>query len=119
MTEHPDVEHSVIVRGSNEGIIQNVPGGGNTVSAEMSVASQPIPDGLADELARLAAAMRERADGLDQDRAVVAVGEAAEAARRGDAAGVAARLRSAGRWAWEVARAIGAELAAAVIVERL
>ena len=71
---------------------------------------------LAEELERLRAAMSQKAErSREQDKALGAVAEAADAAAGGDGAGVLRHLKRAGAWTLEVAKDIGVDVAAEVI----
>ena len=71
---------------------------------------------LAQELGRLHAAMKAETTGTrEQDKAVVAVADAEEAAAKGDGPGALQHLKSAGRWALGVAEKIGVSVAAKAI----
>lgn len=70
---------------------------------------------LAAELARLRAALREKASTVEEDKAVVAVGEAETEAQKGNGPGVVQNLASLGKWVLDVAKEIGVEVAAKVI----
>jgi hypothetical protein len=67
--------------------------------------------GLAEELARLRLELRRRAETVEHDRAIVAVGEAEDAAREGDTGRVLGLLKSAGAWALKTATEIGTPIA--------
>jgi hypothetical protein len=74
---------------------------------------------LADELARLRAAMRADAKTLEQDAAVGAVADAEIAARAGDRPRALERLKAAGKWALDVAMKIGVEIATSALKVQL
>lgn len=66
---------------------------------------------LADELSKLRQAMKKDAAEAEQDIAISDVAKAEQAARAKDASKVAEYLKSAGKWALDVATKIGAALA--------
>ena len=70
---------------------------------------------LISELQSLRAEMRNQASTTEDDQAVVAVGQAISAAEQGNTSSLFAHLKSAGKWALDLATAIGAELAAAAL----
>ena len=71
---------------------------------------------LAEELGRLHAALKGETTGTrEQDKAVVAVADAEEAAAKGDGPGALQHLKSAGKWALGVAEKIGVSVAAKAI----
>ena len=70
---------------------------------------------LEKELTLLIPELRKRATELTHDKAILAVGEAAEAAKRGEGPQVLKFLRSAGKWVFEVATDIGVRVAAETI----
>lgn len=70
---------------------------------------------LISQLQSLRAEMRAQATTTEDDQAVVAVGQAISAAEQGDTSSLFAHLKSSGKWALNLATAIGAELAAAVL----
>ncbi|MCC6930547.1 MAG: hypothetical protein IT359_16285 [Gemmatimonadaceae bacterium] len=74
---------------------------------------------LATELEQLRTRMREEARTPAEDRALAAVGEAQEAAKKNDRAGVVKHLKAAGAWALDAATKIGVALATAVLKETL
>lgn len=74
---------------------------------------------LAEQLAKLRQAMKSEATALDQDKAVGAVAEAEDAARKGDGPTVFQRLAAAGKWALDMAIKIGAEVAATALKKSL
>src|SRR5947199_8761495 len=68
---------------------------------------------LAEELRRLHSALKGETTGTrEQDKAVVAVADAEEAAAKGDGPGALQHLTSAGRWAFGVAEKSGVTVAA-------
>jgi hypothetical protein len=67
---------------------------------------------LAEELAKLHAAMKRESEGTrEQDKAIVAVGDAEETASKGDGPTTLQHLKAAGKWTLEVAEKIGVPLA--------
>lgn len=70
---------------------------------------------LAGELETLRGSLLTEAKSAEQVAAVADVAAAEEAAKKGDAKGVLARLKSAGRWAFDVATKIGTTVAAKAI----
>jgi AbiTii len=70
---------------------------------------------LAGELERVRAEMAGQSKTAEQDAAVAAVAQAEDAAKKGDAQGVLAYLKSAGRWAMDVATGIGSSVATKAI----
>lgn len=74
---------------------------------------------LANDLERLRTAMLTESKTVDQDQAVAAIAEAEAAAKKGDAKGVFAFLKSAGSWALDVATKIGTAVAASAIAKSM
>ena len=70
---------------------------------------------LAQELGRLRTEMRGNATTPEQDDAVAAVGKAETAAAKGDRNAIAEHLKSAGKWAFDIASKIGVNLATSVL----
>lgn len=70
---------------------------------------------LAAELATLRSSMRGQATEIEHDQAVASIGAAESAAKKEDGAGVLEHLRSAGKWAFDVATKIGTGVAAKAI----
>jgi hypothetical protein len=71
---------------------------------------------LAQELAKLHAAMKQESEGTrEQDKAIVAVADAEEAAAKGDGPTALRYLKAAGTWTFGVAEKIGVAIAAAAI----
>lgn len=70
---------------------------------------------LLSELQSLRAEMRSQASTTENDLAVVAVGQAISAGEEGDTSGMLKYLKTSGKWAWDLATAIGAGVAAGVI----
>ena len=66
---------------------------------------------LAKELATLRAAMRQKGTTTEQDKAIVAVGSAEEAAKQSDGESMFGYLRQAGKWALDTATKIGTTVA--------
>lgn len=74
---------------------------------------------LACDLQRLRTAMLSESTSASQDTAVAAIAEAEDAARKGDAKTVLASLKTAGKWASDLATKIGAAVAARAIAKSL
>ena len=71
---------------------------------------------LAEELTRLRAAMKQETEGTrEQDKAIVAVADAEEAAIKGDGPTTLQHLKTAGKWTLGVAEKIGVAVAAEAI----
>lgn len=70
---------------------------------------------LAGELATLRKSMREQATEVEHDQAVARIGAAETAAKQQDGAGALEHLKSAGKWALDVATTIGTTVAAQAI----
>ncbi|MBB2496994.1 hypothetical protein [Aquipseudomonas ullengensis] len=70
---------------------------------------------LALELAMLRNSMREQATEIEHDQAVVSIGAAESAAKQQNGVDALEHLKSAGKWAFDVATTIGATIAAAAI----
>lgn len=70
---------------------------------------------LAEQLAVLRAAMRDEPDGPDRDIAIGSIAQAEKAAELGQPSKVAEYLKTAGRWALEVAEKIGVGVAVVAI----
>ena len=71
---------------------------------------------LAQELARLRAAMKQETEGTaEQDEAIGAVAAAEKAAARGDGPTVLRHLKAAGKWTLGIAEKIGVAVAAEAI----
>lgn len=70
---------------------------------------------LAAELATLRKSMRDQATEIEHDQAVVSIGAAESSAKKQDAAGALEHLKSAGKWAFDVATKIGTIVAAKAI----
>jgi hypothetical protein len=70
---------------------------------------------LARELASLRSAMRNEATTAEHDVAIGAVAAAEVAANKGDGPAALVKLREAGKWALQVATAIGVAVAAAAL----
>jgi hypothetical protein len=67
--------------------------------------------GLAEELAHLRVELRRRAETVEHDRAIVAVGEAEDAARNGDGGKALGLLKTTGNWVLKTATEIGTTIA--------
>lgn len=70
---------------------------------------------LAAELASLRNSMRQQATEIEHDQAIACIGAAESAARKQDGAGALGHLKSAGKWAFDVATKIGTTIAAKAI----
>jgi hypothetical protein len=70
---------------------------------------------LLDELAKLRLEMRRQAATSEDDRSIVAVGDAISSAEEGDTPQTLEHLRRAGKWALAIATSIGTGVAAAAI----
>ena len=69
-------------------------------------------DALVSELATLRAELRRIGTDFEHDQALVSIGAAEQAAKKGDSAGAAAHLKAAGKWALDTATKIGVQVAA-------
>jgi hypothetical protein len=87
------------------------------ISFSMSEVGSPDSSvaALLDELAKLRLEMRRQAVTTDEDKSVVAIGNAISAAEEGDTTRALGHLKSAGKWALTIATSIGAAVAAAAI----
>jgi hypothetical protein len=74
---------------------------------------------LAEELARVRSSMRACADSVHDDLALSDLARAELAAKKQDGPQVMAHLAQAGKWALQVAKEIGAEIAAKAILKAL
>jgi len=74
---------------------------------------------LAEELSTLRQAMKKEAIEPEQDEAVAEVGKAERAAKAKDASKVAEYLKSAGKWALDIAKAVGVPLATEALKKSL
>lgn len=74
---------------------------------------------LASELAQLRSALRQKAQTIEEDKAVVAVAEAESEAKSGNGPGAMQRLAAAGAWALNVAKEIGVKLATEALKKSL
>lgn len=79
-----------------------------------AVSSLDLP-ALTGELATLRKSMREQATEVEHDQAVAHIGAAELAAKQQDGAGALEHLKSAGKWALDVATTIGTTVAAQAI----
>lgn len=70
---------------------------------------------LAAELATLRNSMRNQATEIEHDHAVASIGAAENSAKKQDGAGALEHLKSAGKWAFDVATKIGTSVAAKAI----
>ena len=69
----------------------------------------------ASELAQLRTELRKRADSTEQDKAVAAVAEAEDEAKKSNGPGMLEKLAKAGKWALDVATEIGSKVAVEAI----
>jgi hypothetical protein len=74
---------------------------------------------LATELAQLRQALRQKAQTVEEDKAVASVGEAEFEAREGNGPAVIQKLANAGTWVLGVAKEIGVKIAAEVLTKSL
>lgn len=81
---------------------------------QQAVSNLDLP-ALTAELATLRNSMRNQATEVEHDQAVASIGAAENAAKRQDGAGALEHLKSAGKWALDVATKIGATVAAKAI----
>ncbi|MBP3957726.1 hypothetical protein J8F10_20945 [Gemmata sp. G18] len=79
-----------------------------------SIGESSLAD-LAKELERLRGSMLAESKNAEQDASVAAIAEAESAAKKGDAKGVLSYLKSAGKWALDVATKIGTGVASKAI----
>jgi hypothetical protein len=70
---------------------------------------------LATELPQLRSELRKKAETTEQDKAIAAVGEAEEEAKKGNGPGVMEKLAKAGLWVLDVAKDIGSKVAVEAI----
>ena len=70
---------------------------------------------LAIELSTLRASMRQQANEIEHDQAIANIAEAEVAAKRQDGATALKYLKSAGKWAFDIATKIGTSVAAKAI----
>ena len=88
----------------------------NTFNQVMQQAASNLDlPALTVELAALRNSMRNQATEVEHDQAVASIGAAENAAKRQDGVGALEHLKSAGKWALEVATKIGAPVAAKAI----
>ncbi len=88
----------------------------NTFTQSLQQTSASIDlTALAAELAELRVSMRQHATEFEHGQAIASVGAAEIAAKKQDSAGALGHLRSAGKWAFDVATRIGTEVAAKAI----
>src|SRR5215475_9496171 len=80
-------------------------------NASQHAASQLDLPKLAAELQLLRNALRREATDREHDAAVVAVGDAEQAAQQGNGLAVLEHLKKAGKWAFDVATKIGVSIA--------
>ena len=76
-------------------------------------------DKLASELSQLRATMRNEASTAEHDMAIGEIATAETAAKEGDGARALQHLKSAGKWAWDVATKLGTTVAAEAISKAL
>jgi hypothetical protein len=76
-------------------------------------------DKLAAELVELRAALRQKAQTVEEDKAVAVVAEAESEARKGNGPGALEKLARAGSWVLGVAKDIGVSLAAEALKKSL
>ncbi|WP_143146712.1 hypothetical protein [Novosphingobium sp. NDB2Meth1] len=110
----------------NKGISININGGNAAIGTVVQGDSNEIRDNhqtssnyslenslteIADDLAKLRVFLKERAKTVEEDRAVVAVGEAEDAARKGDRQTLLTLLKKAGEWSLKVATNVGMPVA--------
>ncbi|MBA1300792.1 hypothetical protein [Pseudomonas carnis] len=88
----------------------------NTFNQVMQQAASNLDlPSLTAELATLRSSMRSQATEVEHDQAVASIGAAENAAKRQDGAGALEHLKSAGKWALDVATKIGTNVAAKAI----
>jgi hypothetical protein len=92
--------------------------GSVAVGHEAGAAGSPFAQ-LTSELAQLQNMMRQLPDSAAHQDAIAAVGQAAEAAKNNDEAGVLHYLKAAGRWAFDFATKAGASLTAHLLAKVL
>jgi len=74
---------------------------------------------LADDLAQLRGALRQKANTVEEDRSVAEVAEAEADARNGNGPGALEKLAKAGRWVFDVAKDIGVQVAVGALKHAL
>ncbi len=74
---------------------------------------------LASELAQLRTVLRQKAQTVEEDKAVVAVAEAESEAKNGNGPGMIQKLATAGTWVLGVAKEIGVKLATEALKKSL
>ena len=88
----------------------------NTFNQVMQQAASNLDlPALAAELATLRNSMRNQATEIEHDQAVASIGAAESSAKKQDGAGALEHLKSAGKWAFDVATKIGTSVAAKAI----
>ncbi|OIN50322.1 hypothetical protein [Pseudomonas costantinii] len=104
------------VTGQAGAVGPNASAQGNTFTQVLqpALSSLDLP-ALAVELATLRRFMREHATDVEHDQAVASIGAAENAAKVQDGAKVLEHLKSAGKWAFDVATKVGADVAAKTI----
>jgi hypothetical protein len=95
------------------GVINNYAAVWNQVKGEIDL------NKLAVELSQLEKELRPKAQNREESKAVVAVGDAEEEAKKGDGAKVLEKLSVAGKWAYEIAKDVGVKLAAEAILKSI
>jgi len=83
----------------------------NYASAWDQMKGQTDLQALADDLGKLRSALRQRAQTVDEDQSVAAVGEAESEAKSGRGPELLQKLAKAGKWALGVAQEIGVKVA--------
>ncbi len=85
----------------------------NTFNQALQQAASNIDlSALALELASLRSTLRQQATEIEHDQAVACIGAAESAAKKQDGAGALEHLKSAGKWAFDVATKVGTAVAA-------
>lgn len=106
---------SIAINGGSAAIGNVVQGNTNEIRDNFQSALNGLQEcnltEIADDLSRLRVFLKERAKTVEEDRAVVAVGEAEDAARKGDQHTLFALLKKAGEWSLKVATDVGAPVA--------
>ncbi|MDO9482596.1 MAG: hypothetical protein Q8S96_06500 [Hydrogenophaga sp.] len=88
----------------------------NTFNQVLQQAASSIDlPALAAELASLRNSLRQQATEIEHDQAIACIGAAESAAKKQDGAGALGHLKSAGKWAFDVATKIGTTVAAKAI----
>jgi hypothetical protein len=111
---------NINVSGGNASFGAVVHGDRNTVTGRTSMVVSTIDlRSLAADLQRLQSAMAAQARGGEQRQSADDVEKAASAAASGDRADAFTHLKAAGRWAFDIATKVGAEVAATALKELL